>query len=214
MRIALLLYGRINKFKEHRANIIESFGKDNQVDIFYSCDGEDTSAMLEFIDLYKPIKVCNDKITDTIEGKLHRYPNPPSPEYFDLVNIYNMSRHFINKSRVFKLLEEHIEQEHTHYDLVISTRIDIFYNESFIHGNIEENTIYIPMGYNYGLLAVNDQIAHGTLSTMKKYMNMYDNIINYLETGCLMHPESLVYKNIIHNNINIVRYPLSYSIIR
>jgi hypothetical protein len=34
MRIAILVYGRLNKCVEHYNNIIESFRKDNDIDFF------------------------------------------------------------------------------------------------------------------------------------------------------------------------------------
>ena len=98
------------------------------------------------------------------------------------------------------------------YDLVFSTRLDLFYKEPLKFNGVEENTIYIPEGYNYAELAVNDNLAHGTLEVMKKYMNLYDNIIGFLEQRAFLHPESLHFWNIRHHNIHIVRYPLSYEL--
>lgn len=214
MHIAVLFYGRINRFKDHHINLLESLGTEHTFDFFYSGDNEPAHLLTEFIELYKPIKICNDQIINTIEGQLYKYPNPPSPDHYDCTNIYNMTRHFINKGRVFKLLEEHIEQHAAKYDLVFSTRFDLFYKEQLNFKDVQENTIYIPEGYNYALLAVNDQLAHGSLETMKKYMNLYENIIEFLDKNAFLHPESLHFWNIRHHNINIVRYPLSYAMIK
>jgi len=212
MKIAVLLYGRIKKFKDHYSNLMESLGE-NQLDFFYSSDAESLELISEFTELYKPIAICNNPILETIQSQLYKYQNPPSPDH-GIVNVDNMTRHFINKGRVFKLLENYIEKEGIKYDLVFSTRLDIFYNEQLNFNSIKENTIYIPDGRDYADLAVNDNFAHGTFETMKKYMNLYDNIIGFLDKHAFLHPESLHFWNIRHHGINIIRYPLCYEIIR
>lgn len=213
MHIAVLFYGRINKFKDHHSNLLESLGTENTVDFFYSGDNEPDHLITEFIDLYKPIQICNDRITDTIENQLHKYQNPPSPGH-SLTNIHNMTRHFINKARVFKILEDYTKKEHIHYDIVCSMRIDLLYKEQFNFKPIEENTIYIPKGSDWADNGVNDQVAYANQNTMKKYMNIYENMIELLDSYNFLHPETLTYYNIKRYNINTVRFTLSYEIIR
>ena len=71
---------------------------DNEVDFFYSSDAESAELISEFTELYKPVAICNDRIENTIEEQLYKYPNPPSPEHYNLTSIHNMTRHFINKN--------------------------------------------------------------------------------------------------------------------
>ena len=47
---------------------------------------------------------------------------------------------------------------------------------------------------------------------MKKYNNIYDNMVNLLEDGCLLHPETFNYENI--KSLNINRFELNYKLDR
>jgi len=205
MHIAILFYGRINKFKEHYKNIMESLGNSNTFDIFYSCDNAPLDLLQEFIQLYKPVSVINEKLEFTTNfGDYPKHPN---------TNINNMIAHFLNKLRVFSLLEKHVEIYKLHYDLVISLRLDLLFEDTMVFYTVEEDTIYIPEGYDFEDFAINDQIAYGSIRTMKKYMNIIYNIDFILNNGqTILHPESLTYTNILNNGLKIIRFPFNYSL--
>ena len=117
--------------------------------------------------------------------------------------------HFINKQRVFELLEKHNET----YDIVVSLRIDIVFKNKFDFSNIVENTIYIPDNYDWG--GINDQVAYGNMEVMKKYNYIFKNIIYLLDNKLsIVHPETLTLANIIFNKLKINRFKLSYFIER
>ena len=206
MRIAILVYGRLNKCVEHYNNILEKIGKENTIDFFLSSDNSPQSQLNEFIDLYKPVKYNNDSILYQIN--LDKYPKR------DETNIHNMICHFINKRRVFSLLENHVEQENIHYDIVVSLRIDLVFHNIFNFNNVVDNTIYIPTHFDYIDKAINDQVAYGTINVIKKYTMLISNIFNLLDNGTLVHPESLNYSNILFHNLKIERVDLSYFIER
>jgi len=216
MRIALLLYGRINRFKEHYENILDSIGKEHDIDIFLSSDNSPNDSLQEFVELYKPKLYINDKIEHYIN--VDKYTIPPEIS----VTPKNMICHFINKFRVFKLLEQYIEHTKVNYDIVLSTRIDLVFDSKFIFNKCEEKTLYIPPGYDYTTiydnklyLSINDQIAYGDINSMRLYMNIIFNMIYFLDTKLsFLHPETLTYTNIICNNLNIIRFHLSYYIER
>jgi hypothetical protein len=131
MRIAVLFYGRIRKFKEHRENFLDSIGRENILDIFYSADAEPQKDLDEFVDLYKPVRWSNEKIENTIEPQLYNYRNPPSPDHRNFTNVKNMTKHFYNKKRVVGLLDDYIYETGTKYDVVLFLRFDLFYKEPF-----------------------------------------------------------------------------------
>lgn len=212
MRIAVLFYGRLRKFKEHRENFLDSIGRENTLDIFYSADAEPHSQLEEFLDLYNPVRWCNDAIENTIEHQLYKYKNPPSPDHYEFTHVRNMTKHFYNKKRVVGLLDDYIRETGTTYDVVLFLRFDLFYKEPFVFQEVQENTVYIPEGHNYALLAVNDQLAYGSFETMKKYMTLYDNVVSFLDQDAFLHPESLHYWNLRHHGIQVVRYPFAYNI--
>jgi hypothetical protein len=207
MRIAVLVFGRLAKCVESHNNILESLGKDNILDFFASSDNSSQSHLDNFIELYKPILYNNDPIQPTCN--LDKYPNKPCE-----TNLHNMMCHFINKGRVFSLLEEHIKKENIKYDIVVSLRMDVMYNNKFDYGNLEDNTIYIPCGSDH-YAGINDQVAYGTIEVMKKYNSIFSNIIYLLNKGLsIPHPESLTHANLLNYKVKIKRVKLSHRIIR
>jgi hypothetical protein len=206
MRIAVLFYGRLNKCVEHYSNIIESIGKENHIDFFLSSDNSKEELLNEFIHLYKPVSYNNNKIQYNCD--LGNYPDRPGE-----TNIHNMTCHFINKGRVLHLLKKYIVKENINYDVVISLRIDLVFHNKIIFENIEDNTIYIPAGNDYG--GINDHIAYGNIKVMTKYNSIFSNAMNLLEKRLsIPHPESLTYANINFYNLIIKRFDISYIIER
>ena len=199
MKIAVLIYGRLNKCVEHYSNYMSSLGKD--VDFFLSSDNSSEELLQEFIHLYNPISYTNEKIFYSIS--LDNYSKRPE------TNIHNMICHFINKQRVFQLLENHNET----YDIVVSLRIDLVFKDTFDFSNVVENTIYIPNNYDY--YGINDQVAYGTMEVMKKYNYIFKNMIYLIFTEkAIVHPETLTLANIKFNELLINRFELSYYIER
>jgi len=205
MRIALLIYGRLNKCNKHYDNIMDSIGKEHNVDIFLSSDNSPETQLQEFIELYKPISYNNDKVEH--DTNLEKY------EKHAYVIIDNMIRHFINKKRVFALLELYVKNESITYDIIISLRIDLVFRNSFNLTSVQPYTIYIPSGND--CTGINDQVAYGSMDVMKKYMNIYEYIIELLERKTtIVHPESLTLANIRFHKINVIRVNLSHVIKR
>ena len=202
MRIAVLVYGRLNKCVEHYKNIIENICVDN-IDFFLSSDN--SPIINDFIHLYKPIAYNNSPIHYKYD--LGKYPGKRSE-----TNIHNMTCHFINKNRVFILLEEYVSKTNIKYDIVVSLRIDCVFKTPFLR-NVLDNTIYIPYGSDYIYNALNDQIAYGTLDVMKKYNSI--NAVDLLEKKLsIPHPECLTFANIRFHNLQIKRIHMPYYIER
>ena len=206
MRIAVIIYGRLNKCVEHYDNVVESIGKENDIDFFFSSDNSSESLVNDFIRLYKPKLYDNSPIH--YDYDLNKYPGVQN-----VTNIHNMTCHFINKNRVFSLLEEYINKEHVHYDCVISLRIDCVFHTNFIFNNLEDNTIYIPYGEDYFATAINDKIAYGKIDVMKKY-NSIDPVDLLEKNLSIPHPESLNYANIQLNKLQLERPKINYGLDR
>lgn len=199
MKIAVLVYGRLNKCMEHQENILEHIGFQHELDFFVSSDN--SPDMNLFIKLYKPKLWINDPVTYSVN--FGKYPTN-RPE----TNIHNMTCHFINKKRVFELFKSYNEK----YDLVISLRIDLHFETKFNFDHVEKDTIYIPSGSDWG--GINDQLAYGNSETMEKYHKIFDNCIYFLERGTVPHPETLNSANLIYYNLDIIRFPIKYYINR
>jgi len=216
MRIAILVYGRLNYCVKHYNNILDNIGREHILEFFVSSDN---SPLIDiFIEIYNPIKYNNDKIEYSCD--LGKYPGR-----IECTKIHNMTCHFINKGRVFSLLEEHVENTHIKYDVVFSLRIDMIFHNKFDFNTIKDNTIYIPEGHDWGFghKGLNDQLAYGNIDVMKKYSNIFINGIDLLEKGnpnyesenyIIPHPETINYVNVHSYNINIVRFPLSFEVER
>ena len=200
--VAVLIYGRLNKCYK---DIIKSFGN-HKVDYFISSDNSTTTDLNKCIKLYNPASYINDSITYTY--KFNKYPNKRKE-----TNLDTMTRHFINKQRVFNLLEEYIKTTGAQYDIVLSIRADLKINNNFNFNRINSNTIYIPRGNDFINHAINDQVAYGSFEVMKKYMNVINNCDDILKRRkSIPHPESLTLANLELNNIKIVRFRLDYYI--
>jgi len=205
MRLAILFYGRLNDtLHKNYSNLIDVLGKEHSLDFYLSSDNSPESQLQQFIDTYKPVSYTNDEIHHTynLEGFKGNKP----------VNAHNMIRHFINKQRVFERMENHIQLKNVQYDVVLSLRMDLLFYNKFNFNNIEENTIYIPHGNDFEG-GVNDQVAYGSISVMRFYMNILNNVLQLLDTGkSELHPENLNLANIVFNNVKISRVHVSYAI--
>lgn len=208
MRVAVLVYGRLNNCLEHYDNIKEHLGKENDIDFFLSSCGSDESLLYRFLALFNPVLYNNDTIDYTHD--FSKYPG------YTGGNVYNMTRHYMNKNRVFSLLEEHIQKENIKYDVVVSIRMDVLFESSFDFSEILDNTIYIPYindytgCYGINIDGINDQIAYGNVDVMKKYNSI--NAIELLERRlCIPHPEPLTLANIRFHGLHIKRVDVKYE---
>jgi hypothetical protein len=172
---------------------------------FLSSDNSDNIFLQNFITLYKPKAYINEKINQPIDKSINKNKYN---FYENYIKHYNISSHFLNKIRIFNLLENYIKENDIEYKIVISLNLEIFFNEKLVFENIQDNTIYIPYGIDwYGL---NDNFAYGNLSSMKKYMNISLN--NKNNCCCNSNQICLMLVNIDFYNLNIIRFKLNYKI--
>jgi len=229
MHIALLLYGRIGKFKETYENMLHAIGAGHAVDIFCSSDYEPENRIREFKELYKPVKSVHERIINA--NNLSAYPGRLSDT--DNNRLFNLECQMINKMRVCMLLEEHLRECEVTYDLVLCTRIDILYKYPFqfdsipcidmtvppspsaiTHRPFEKDRIYVPIDYDYSE-GLNDNMAFGSLDIMKKYCYIYKNVLHLLaEKLSIPHSEKLNLANLRFQNVPIERFFITYSIVR
>ena len=203
MKIAVLLYGRINRYRELYTRF-RFFFRNHDIDIFYSSDASPENELNEFINIYRPIKVINDKIQ--LQPFFQKYT------YECTVNIDSMYCHFMNKQRVFSLLEEYCKDTSTHYDCVFSTRLDIYYTCTLPELTINNNTIYVPN--RDSLPNINDHIAYGSYESMKTYMNIISNCDTLLSKYVnSLNPHLLTYYNLTSKNISVNLVSLNYHLV-
>jgi len=200
MRIAVLIYGRLNHCAEQYETIVKAIGN-HTIDFFVSSNN--SPVIKDFIKIYKPISYDNNKIIKIYD--LSKYPHKRYE-----TNLHNMCLHFINKERVFGLLENHIHKTNIHYDVVMSLIVDVIIQNHF-EFNIKENIIYIPIGFDWVKNGMNDQIAYGSYQVMSKYNTIYRNILYLLDNHLsIPHPESLNYAHLKYHKLNVERINLKY----
>jgi hypothetical protein len=205
MRIAVLVYGRLNECANNYENYIESIGREHEVDFFMSSDNPPEEYLNQFLSLYKPISYDNSKVQYEYDLKSYNKRGE--------TNLHNMSCHFTNKNRVLLLLETYLVTHPVQYDVVLSLRVDVVIQNHFNFNNLVENNIYIPAGFDWVENGLNDQIAYGHLDVMKKYngMNVLDLVQRKLS---IVHPESLVFANVRFHGLKVNRVNLNYKIVK
>jgi hypothetical protein len=215
MKIAFLFYGRIKKFdKFHAKNIVHL--KEHTVDCFLSHSPDLNEDLAEFISLYKPISYTNDEITeeDIFKEPVRKFIEQ-SAAYrscgFPKSN--NMKSHFINKRRVFQLLEKHVGETNATYDYIIVTRLDltIFDTLSLQDIHVLENTIHIPEGHDFG--GLNDRLCIGNMDSIKKYCDIFNNSPSLLSAGCEPHPEKLLLAHVQSKGLEVKRFKLTSEVL-
>lgn len=206
MRIAVLFSGRIDRYEEHHTNIMNNIVQDHNVDFFIStiCTTEDLE---NFCILYNPMGICNEPID---YQKYSKYEG----NRYHMTNFHNMMCMHTHRMRVFQEMERYKHATHTTYDLVISMRLDAYsddvLNYTEIMEGISEKDIYIPLGYDWG--GVNDQMAIGEFSSMKAYMNVYQDIERWLMVSNF-GPETLLKNYLDTQDVHIKRFPFRYRLI-
>ena len=185
------------------------------LDFFLSHSPQLNEDVEDFKKVFNPISVCNDPIVSDIN--LDNYPKNFS-EHVVRKYAINIIPQFINKMRVFKLLEDHINKNKVDYDYIFSTRVDLFYFNKLTFEEfkeIDDNTIYIPDGNQWPPPmppGINDHMAIGNLNGMRKYMNVYKYLKTYLDNGCILRPETVLLSHINNMKLNVKYYSRNYCI--
>ena len=106
------------------------------------------------------------------------------------------------------------------YDVVIRSRSDILFSSElpFPLTELKENTIYIPEGNDGGGITENisvcDWFAVGRKDAMKKYCSIYHCVGEYMKNKIPLHPEIMLSHHLSSHELNIVRFPLNYTLHR
>jgi hypothetical protein len=208
MKIAILFSGRITADMQQYENVMGLINS-NEADIFICYQKNSNPEVVKsLISLYRPKKITeNDEIVFPVDKYQPFYGAVP-------YNVVCMQKaRYIMKS----LFQEYVEETKTEYDIVISTRMDNFYNTfpkwDELLPVIRDNHLCIPEGNDWGG-GVNDQIAVGNYHTISLYLSIYDSLFHLLESGVIMHPETLLLHYLQSYDQNITRFPLSYFINR
>jgi hypothetical protein len=206
MRIAVLVYGRLNRCVEHYENIVAAIGREHTLDWFMSSDAAPESLLNDFLRTYSPAAYTNKHIEYTCDLSKYAGKRPET-------NIDSMTRHFINKERVWSLFDTYVQCNSAAYDIVISLRVDVIFRTKFPLTVPAANTVYIPAGYDYVDRGINDQLAFGDMASMKKYNSVFETSLQLLnEMRSIPHPETLTLATLNYHRLHVHRVGLAYAL--
>jgi hypothetical protein len=120
-------------------------------------------------------------------------------------NVYSM---FYHNKKSFMMMEEYMTKYEMTFDVVLKYRTDVQNMHELVVSELEENTIYVPEGYDYG--GLNDNIAYGDIESMKKYTGCVDSIQRLCDTLVIFHPETLLNEYLQTIRLNISRFSFPY----
>jgi hypothetical protein len=210
VKIAILFSGRINDNLLQYNNILETLVQDYDVDFFISHSKTDNKELVNnFIKIYNPKKIMEND--ETCYFDYTKYVKNP------YTNSFNTFCMFKNRNNVCKLFMEYVNETNTHYDILISNRCDLLFHENLNYLDLKEmidnNVLCIPQGNDW-YDGINDQFAIGNYNTITNYLQVYEELYNILESGIILHPETLLRFHLINKNIQIHRFSLNYNIQR
>lgn len=184
MKVAILISGRINTNRELYDSFCKQFDiQQNDTDVYVShSPGYSEKTIEEFKSLYNPV--------DMIQSD-EKYPQEVLEFGTIHSRLHNVLCMFLNRKKAFELL---VKCGKT-YDFIISTRCDLFFSDPIPWETIREhkhnkNILFVPEGSDWG--GLNDQFAIGTFEPMKRYCDVFDNILPMVKSGIILHPETLL----------------------
>ena len=215
MRIAVLFSGRVAGYISNYDSLFKGLLKGQDADFFLSHSPELQEDLDGFKQLFNPKILNNDKI---VYPDVSNYPQKEDGK----TNKHNTMCMYFNRKRVFEDLKKYMEETGEQYDLYISCRVDS-YNISEMNYDLfqdcTDKDIYIPylpvaspegVTGDYG--GINDQFAIGNFKAMETYMSLYDEIIDMLNEGTIIHPETLLLTYLNRKSMNIQRFNYLYKI--
>ena len=212
MRIAVLFSGRVDGYISNYESLFKGLLKGQEADFFLSHSPELQEDLDGFKKMFNPKILNNDEIV---------YPDVSN--YRQSTNVHNTMCMFFNRKRVFEDLKKYMEEKGEQYDLYISCRVDSYNIAEMNYDLFQDCTDkeiyipYLPVSSPEGVLGdyggINDQFAIGDFKAMETYMSLYDEIIDMLNKGTILHPETLLLTYLNRKSMNIKRFIYLYRII-
>lgn len=199
LRVCLLSSGFVKDgmIRYHVNNKIKLIDKINPDIYFHTYQNE-------FVDVAKSLYNFK-KIEIEKEVDLPKYEKPVS-----VTNNRHRDTKFENVMHMWRKRKLSFDMINDKYDVYVYSRLDIgMYDEFPIDalGGISNNTILIPDGGDYEG-GYNDLMAVGNHESMKVYMSMIDNMLDYSKEGCMFHPEVLLRYHLNKKNMNVKRFTM------
>lgn len=198
MRVAVLLSGQFRdsykEFQTIKKNLIDKYDAD--VFIYYTPSADIDFNPTRLINLYNPIHIEVGEYPieiNTLIEKSNQFITAPES---------NVTSIFYMWYGIMKVNELKIKYENDNlfkYDLVVRSRFDTELLNSVTLKDLP-NSIFLPIGADHRG-GYNDLFAYGKSDNMNYYTSLYNNLLQYITDGELIHPERLL-KQHLDNKID------------
>jgi hypothetical protein len=211
VKIAICFSGMMRNFENTFPRFKKFIMDNHEPDIFFSGYPNNCGldyCLYKFTDLYKPKKFIINEYTE----KLRKQICDNEEKY--LVNTRNETKinNFISQIYNIKscddLRQQYENENNFQYDVVIRTRLDVFYFKKFDEEELnlaKSGNILIPTEWDFkevNPIAVSDSFAMSNSTNMTKYANLYNNFDKYFQQGIQMHPETMFGFHILQQKLN------------
>jgi hypothetical protein len=209
MKICILYTGQV-RISEIEKNI--KFLIDDKNEYFYLLNTWDDQDVSEFKTIFNESFIkFNERPTDNLVNKISENSNIIYPHHYS-TPFYNYTCSLYIKYSSIKFLEE-IDIA---FDVVVVLRTDtkLWKNISYLYNNLNENSIYTPIGPTwditsgdilYGKNACSDVIFFGKPESIKKALTQINNVDATKFNGNYIHPETSLCNYFKYLNLNIIR---------
>jgi hypothetical protein len=203
MRVALILSGKFrNSFKEYasiKKNLIDKYDVDVFISYGYTLNNIDCVPN-DLIKLYNPVSFEFFEYPNEIYTNINSVSKYEKAIESNTTSIY-MMWYGINKVNELKTAYEIANG--FEYDVVIKSRFDIEFKNTVLLKKLD-NSIFIPIGSDHRG-GYNDLVAYGSSNTMNYYCSTYTHITQYIEDGCVIHPERILKHHLDKNEFIFYR---------
>ena len=172
-----------------------------KVDIFVShCKGYTPERIQAFTDLYQPLVIVEN--SENIINTNHIW----APRH----NKKNVMCMYLSRQNVLGKLKE-VSQP---YDLVISSRTDLWFRTPIPFQQLVHSGVHIPQGFDY--CGLNDQCAFGPMTEMCTYLSLYDEMsgMDEILKTVRLDPELLLKTYLERKQVPVHRFPTKYELRR
>jgi hypothetical protein len=202
MKVAVLLSGKFrNSYEEYKSikkNLIDKYNADIFINYIY--DNTIDINPIELINLYNPKNIQFTQLPNTVIDMVDMVSNYSKADESNTLSIFSMW-YGIKKTNELKVNYE--LENNFKYDVVIRARFDTEILNK-VELKLVQNSIFIPIGSDHRG-GYNDLFAYGSSNTMDYYCSTFDNLIQYIIDGELIHPECLLRHHLDKHNFTFIR---------
>jgi hypothetical protein len=199
MNVAICISGNKRTFDKLKQNIKNNLINDSNK-IFAVLDEQID------LDINRSLYFKEQKLFTDYIDKFNNQKRPETP-------VNNVLQMFYRIYKCSQLKKEYENEKNIKFDIVARFRPDLEFLNKVNFKFLNDNEIVIPSEYN--LDGICDQFFYSNSKTYDKISELYLNISNYIDEGCLFHPETLLLHHCCKNDIkSIIQEDLKFKINR